>query len=650
MSDSTNLIEAQSKSGVATPAVVKILVSRGSATSNQTPICEAQEILEQIRTGRGLREKVEPIRSTFRGVLASNDNDRKAAKNAIHKQKMNLPGVLWSGTFKVRSDDAIIEHSGLLCADLDGLGEQISAARSKLINSPYLWAMFTSPTGDGLKCVFRVPADKDTHLASFYAVKKHVSELTNVEVDESCKNVGRLCFLSHDPDVYLRSAARELPPSLDVGKPQLAPAAVISDVQFESRRRIAAELLGEIKWTGPNRGFCSCPGEELHTTGDGERDCEVYLESAKIHCFHDSCNEVVKETTGQLRTRLQRVPNNFVLPSLIDASDLIGSDLARPPELVQGVLHQGSKMVIAGGSKSFKTWTLIDLAVSVATGTPWWGFETKQGRVVYMNFEIQDSFFRERLLAVCDAKDCDLAKGQFSYWGLRGKAADLGELMFEVTSILKDGGYSLIVFDPIYKGLGNRDENKAGDIGSLLNELESLAVETGAAVAFGHHQSKGNQSKKDPMDRMGGSGVFARDPDAILTMTKHKTEDAFTIDPILRNFAPLKPFVVRRTHPLMVRDATLDPTQLKQAGRPKSYDIQQVLECLPEEGLTAGQWAARTKDRYGMGKTTHNDLRNLAEADGLVEKRENKFFRVHKVVSFDPLAEVGSGSKEPSAA
>src|SRR5205807_10630186 len=98
-----------------------------------------------------------------------------------------------------------------------------------------------------------------------------------------------------------------------------------------------------------------------------------------------------------------------------------------------------------------------------------------------------------------------LKPGQLDYWGLRGKAADLSSLMEDIIIMVKDRGYSLIVFDPIYKGLGDRDENRAGDIASLLNEIESLAVETGAAVAFGHYFSKGNQANKDSIDRIGGS-------------------------------------------------------------------------------------------------------------------------------------------------
>src|SRR5438128_1943798 len=130
----------------------------------------------------------------------------------------------------------------------------------------------------------------------------------------------------------------------------------------------------------------------------------------------------MKEQLAKEWAAEQDIPTATALPNPIDALQLLSSDLPKPPELVCGILHKGSKMVIGGGSKSFKTWSLVDLAISVATGTKWWGFETNQGRVLYMNFEIQDPFFKDRLTDVCFAKECHLAEGQLSYWGLRGKA------------------------------------------------------------------------------------------------------------------------------------------------------------------------------------------------------------------------------------
>jgi RecA-family ATPase len=322
----------------------------------------------------------------------------------------------------------------------------------------------------------------------------------------------------------------------------------------------------------------------------------------------------------------ENIPIATVLPNPIDALQLLDADLPRPRELVCGVLHQGSKMVIGGGSKTFKTWTLIDLAVSVATGSPWWGFNTNQGRVLYMNFEIQDPFFKQRLVEVCVAKDCRLEEGQFSYWGLRGKAADLRRLMPDIIAKLKDSGYSLIIFDPVYKGLGNRDENKAGDIASLLNEIESLAVQTGAAVAFGHHFSKGNQAKKDSIDRIGGSGVFARDPDTILTMTKHEQDDAFTVDSVLRNFPPVESFVVRRVHPLMIRDASLDPKALKKLGAPQEqYSDEEIIAPLKRGGMTTTEWQRDLANGLGLSVSGFYDRRRKLEERDRIKKEGNKW-------------------------
>jgi hypothetical protein len=78
-----------------------------------------------------------------------------------------------------------------------------------------LWALFVSPTGDGLKAVFRVPADPAKHKENIRAVEKYVRDLTGLRIDEACSDVARLCFMSHDPDAYLNEKAVELPPLAD---------------------------------------------------------------------------------------------------------------------------------------------------------------------------------------------------------------------------------------------------------------------------------------------------------------------------------------------------------------------------------------------------------------------------------------------------
>ena len=257
------------------------------------------------------------------------------------------------------------------------------------------------------------------------------------------------------------------------------------------------------------------------------------------------------------------------LPRIVPGHEFMAKPEAEPPQLVEGVLHQGAKMVLGGPSKARKSWSLIDLMLSVATGAPWWGFPTRRGRVLYLNFELPAFALQHRLTAIATAKQLDDFTG-FDLWNLRGHATDFSALIPKILGRIRDTGYALILIDPIYKGLGSRNENDAGDIASLLNEVEQLAAKSGAAVVFGAHFSKGNQAGKDAIDRIGGSGVFARDPDVILTMTPHQDDDAHVIDLTLRALPPVKPFVVRWSESVFVTDGEADPEALRDAqGPPK---------------------------------------------------------------------------------
>src|ERR1700736_6315271 len=127
-----------------------------NARDTETQHYDAKEIIDQIRTDNDLREKITKIRDEFWQVMAEHGNNREAAKGAIDSDKKRLPAITWSGTFSQRKGEALLQHSGLLCADLDGLGpDKIPEVRAKLVNSPHVWALFLSPTSDGLKAVFR---------------------------------------------------------------------------------------------------------------------------------------------------------------------------------------------------------------------------------------------------------------------------------------------------------------------------------------------------------------------------------------------------------------------------------------------------------------------------------------------------------------
>ena len=285
------------------------------------------------------------------------------------------------------------------------------------------------------------------------------------------------------------------------------------------------------------------------------------------------------------------------LPPILDASEFLAEKIATPRELVYGVLHQGSKMVLGGGSKTFKTWTLLDLAVAVACGEPWLSFKTAKGRVLFLNFEIQPGFFQGRLKSITCEKQVTLGKGQLDVWNLRGHATGYNLILPRICDRIKEAGYVLIVLDPIYKLYGNTDENSAGEVARLLNALEELVGISGAAVAFGAHYSKGNQAAKEAIDRISGSGVFARDPDSILNFTRHEEPDAFTVESTLRNFKPVEPFVVRWQFPLMRLAPDLNPMALKKPGPQKEHDPLKLLayikDTTADTPISISQWSIR---------------------------------------------------------
>jgi hypothetical protein len=323
-------------------------------------------------------------------------------------------------------------------------------------------------------------------------------------------------------------------------------------------------------------------------------------------------------------------------PPLITGSEIRKNHLKLPPSIIHGLLSRGEKAEIAGGSKSFKTYALIDQALSCAAGIDWWGFKTEKTPVIYLNLEIPRAYFEQRVRDVAQARGI-VVPDTFNAWHLRGQKLYDPERWIEFLKYLKtatgDFQNPLITSDPIYKLLGGRNENAAGDVQTLLEQLEDLVQLVDGANSFGHHYTKGNQSAKEAIDRASGSGVFQRDPDTLLPMTKHEKDDAFVIEPTLRNHPPVKPFVVEWKYPLFVRNSSLDPDALRRPSRPgaqSKYQVEQLADLLANDELTTNEFRLRVMNETGMSKTTFFELLAKALKGNLIwkAKMSNKWERI----------------------
>lgn len=161
-----------------------------SILNTSTPwYVEPDVVFERIKTGKKCKNLIESIRA-------------EKNKDARNELKKGLAAICFSGQFTKRSDSSITEHSGLICLDFDNFKslKEMKDARTGFEKDSFTHAVFTSPSGDGLKVIVRIPEDIDNHKLYFNALRDYYN---TEEFDVTSKNLSRVCYESFDPDIYV---------------------------------------------------------------------------------------------------------------------------------------------------------------------------------------------------------------------------------------------------------------------------------------------------------------------------------------------------------------------------------------------------------------------------------------------------------------
>jgi len=550
------------------------------------------------------------------GVLRVREAMLHEGKGGANREKRKLPAVLPSGVFNKRSNQGLLERTGLICADLDDLGDQLPSYREYIEADEHTLACFLSPTGTGLKVWLRLDLER-THEEGFRAMRRHFLERFELEIDEACKDVSRACFVSYDPEAHLAKDAQVLPyppepVRFDAPEEKMPAARLIEGTRpgddYDARGDFFGLLqkhgwmaIGGVgkRWTRPGKThgvsatWDEVPGRFYVFSSNAEplewnkayKPWHVFALLEHGGDFKAAGRALAAQGYGEQRTRTvdaaALVPALTVTswPDPVAASYLFASPPSRPPELISGMLYHGGTMLMAGASKSRKTYTLLQQGVAVATGGTWLGMKCDLAPVLYLNFELQDFAVHDRLRSICDALRIKPPEN-LHLWNLRGVKCSAVGLGQKVPDMIRRLGAKLVILDPYYKvsSQSGKDEISNHEQGELLCALETMCAGPGAALTIAHHFAKGNQSAKNAIDRASGGGVFARWPDVMITMTDHKEEDALTVEMALRNFAPKKPFVMRFEYPLWLLAPELKANELKDAGgRKKEYEEEDTL-------------------------------------------------------------------------
>lgn len=307
----------------------------------------------------------------------------------------------------------------------------------------------------------------------------------------------------------------------------------------------------------------------------------------------------------------------------------------RAPVLIEGVLRKGHKLMLTGASKMGKSWCIMRLAVAVATGSKWLRFQCEQGRVLYLNMEIDPASCMNRFHKVGEALGLDMAAAQkqIDVWNLRGTEANISTATAALLHRKEQlSEYALIILDPLYK-LQDGDENSAQDVRSFFAQVDVIGRELGSAVAIVHHHSKGGKGDIAAGDRGSGSGVLLRDPDASIDLIEVEPADEEERD------ALLKPgeFVCR-----------VQAGGIREFPRFETFDtvFRHPLHILDEAG-TFSEWKPRTAAGKGgkeSGKVREAQAQaNLYQTEAVALKTLAKYGLWEEGVKLKDLAEILKG-------
>lgn len=358
-----------------------------------------------------------------------------------------------------------------------------------------------------------------------------------------------------------------------------------------------------------------------------------------------------KENYKEWEEWIASVNDDLPEPEELDALWDNMPDLA--PPLIEGILREGHKMLIAGPSKAGKSFALIQLCISIAEGKPWFGFDCTQGKVLYVNLELDRASCLHRFKDVYEALEQQPTNiGNISIWNLRGKSLPMDQLAPKLIRRAQKRNYKAIIIDPIYKVITG-DENSADQMANFCNQFDKVCTELKCAVIYCHHHSKGSQTGKRSMDRASGSGVFARDPDALLdlleleleNMNEDKLQDApidtsqctaWRMEGTLREYPKFKPVDLWFEYPIHKVDtngflamAQFDSPQSK--GLDKMNKRKQAVKEKKKEQLVDAFNIAAAENGFN-GKA---DIKRVAEIMEVSEMTVRRYLRETPIFNID---------------
>lgn len=288
-----------------------------------------------------------------------------------------------------------------------------------------------------------------------------------------------------------------------------------------------------------------CPGL---CNGEGNATCvlKVFDGHITVHCMHERCKGFDFETVFG-KCPLQPKPWLFSFNDMKAVTDKQGER----PLVIHGLLRRGDTANIIAASKIGKSHIQNQLALSIASGEPWFGYEVEQGPVGIIDNELHPDSIIGRLDRMRKAMGLpESVMKNITIASLRGQLKTLPEIC-DLMDRVKPGTFSILFIDALYRTVPKgMDENSNADITSLYNLLDNLARRQQCACCSVHHASKGKQTGKAVSDVGSGAGAQSRAVDLHLVLRPFTTPDTLVLDGVVRDFPPIDSKILTHDYPL----------------------------------------------------------------------------------------------------
>ena len=618
------------------------------------------DILKRVESSETLKDLTDAVHN------ATNKDERERAKR-------ELPCVIISADTTCRKVSENDKRTGLILIDIDGkdnpdllMSEMVDTVETMISSMPFIIGHKRSASWKGMKVLCGIDPSAETHLRSFMALEE-IFETHGLVIDRACKDLKRVNFLCHDPDIkhtlidrlekWNGEAVEPAPPvKRKVYKMTSHTTGKRSDMSKDQEAELCLQHLDPDmdyhEWIQVGMALkahgASCAvweawsrGGQTYKPGECERKWNSFQGSgvgfgtvvnmAKqsnggVNPIYPSKSDKMTATASDFDIIDPAMdvdePIDTGLPAVTDADALMGTFPTKPDCLIEGVIGVGDKLILSASSKAGKTWLMLHLAYAVQNGDEWLGHQCKQADVLYVNFELTEPWLAERFRLISRDKHF---QDPPSVLNLRGFNVGWVELSFHIKQHIDQSNkqYGLIILDPIYKMLGDCDENSNGDVAMLLNALERMGHETQTATAFSHHHSKGNKSGVDAIERMSGAGVWGREPDAIIDLTSHEDDNCWVVDTTARNYPKPPKIVVECRFPNFVPVDDADPDNLrKPGGSKKRFTDEQVIEIASRSpmGIARARLVENMVEALNISaQAARNRIRQMTKNDKFFE-------------------------------